>query len=216
MHGMMPFLWGPMAWRQIHGMAHVYDTRIDDDISVETAEIFILFLIALAWVLPCSTCRAGYTDFLLAYLKRDFINEVFAPRKVRQFAFDLHNLVNRKLERPLCEDFELVIRRSMIWSVEFLPRELFGLLFIIALNFDAYQEPDKELHYQEFFGVLPALLDALGHMRMAKSLRNRFPLKKWTQTFLTKALYGAFTDWATEPIPTYKEITEMYALCRAE
>lgn len=215
MLGMMPFLWGPMAWRQIHGMAHVFDTRVDDDIAVETAEAFVIFLMALAWVLPCSTCRAGYTDFLLLYLKRDLVNEIFLPRQVRQFAFDLHNLVNEKLGRPLCESFELVQRRSAVWSVEFLPREFFGLLFIIALNFEANQEPDKIEHYQEFFDVLPVLLDAMGHLRMARALRQNFPPSKWTQPALMKALYAAFTDWHPSPVPAYREIVETYTLCRA-
>lgn len=216
---MVPFLWGPMTWRQIHGMAHIFDTRIDDDITEKTAEVFVLFLIALAWVLPCSTCREGYTNFLLAALKRDLLQEVFAPRAVRRFAFDLHNLVNVKLGRPECESFELVQRRSEVWSVEFLPRELFGLLFIIALNFRANQEPDKEQHYREFFSVLPTLLDALGHMRMAAALGemiSSLPDTAWTQPVLLRALYNAFAEWQTGPVPDFKEIVETYTLCRAE
>ncbi len=215
---MVPFLWGPMAWRQIHGMAHVFDTRVDDDISEQTAELFVAFLIGLAWVLPCSTCRASYTDYLLSYLKKDLLEKFFLPRKVRRFAFDLHNLVNKKLERATSTDFDLVMRRSEVWSVEFLPRELFGLLFIIALNFNANQEPNKEQHYREFYTVMPNLVAALGHHRMAAALAEHMNLKTWTQSSLLKQLYAAFVFWhpSDTPTPTYDYIIETYTLCRAE
>lgn len=216
--GMMPFLWGPMAWRQAHGMAHVFDTRVEDDVSEQTAELFVLFLIGLAWVLPCSTCRESYTDYLLGYLKRDLIAEYFVPRNVQRFVFDLHNLVNKKLDRPPATDFDLVLRRSEIWSVEFLPRELFGFLFVVALNFAGNGEPNKNKHYREFFGVLPALLLALNHVRMSVALKNHLPLhvETWTQDLLVRALYQAFEEWhpLDEVVPSYKSIVSTYGLCR--
>jgi hypothetical protein len=216
--GMVPFLWGPMAWRQAHGMAYVFDTRVDDDVSEQTAELFVLFLIGLAWILPCSTCRESYTDYLLGYLKRDLIEQYFAPRKVQRFVFDLHNMVNKKLDRPLATDFDLVLRRSEIWSVEFLPRELFGFLFIVALNFEGNSEPNKNEHYREFFGVLPALLLALGHVRMSVALKNHLPIqnKSWTQTMLVKKLYSAFQEWHPSDVesPSLESIVSTYSLCR--
>lgn len=216
---MVPFLWGPMAWRQIHGMAHVFDTRVDDDISEKVAELFILFLIGLAWVLPCNSCRTSYTEYLLGYLKKDLLEHFFIPRKVQQFAFDLHNMVNKKLERATCVNFDLVLRRSELWSVEFLPRELFGLVFIIALNFNSNQEPDKEMHYKEFFSVLPHLLVALENKRMAVALEQNIQFNShWTQDGLLHSIYNAFTEWhrsEEDSVPSYESIVEMYNLCRA-
>jgi len=214
MGSMLPYLWGPMAWRQIHGMAHVFDTRVQDA-TQETAELFVLFLIGLAWVLPCYGCRASYTEYLLADLKKDLVETVFLPRQVRKWAFDLHNIVNRKLNRPESSEFELIVRRSEMWSVEFLPRELFGLLFIIALSYDANQEIDKDIHFCEFFTILTPLLAALGNTAMSTALYTHLKIYTGVLTTekLTRGLYNSLHAWADGPVPTYKKILATYSLC---
>ena len=221
--GMIPFLWGPIAWRQIHGMAHQFDTRPQVDMRV--ADLFILFLIELAWVLPCKTCRTSYSGYLNQYLERNSfgkrgIDAFFEQHNVQRFAFDLHNTVNLKLGKPIAENFELVTRRSELWCVEFLPRELFGLLFIIVLNYAGNSEPDKEKHHRRLFILLPDLLFGLGEDRMAVALETTAvgSLPVITQETLLQALYDAYSDWfltsEVGDVPTLDEVQYKYNLCR--
>lgn len=218
---MVPFLWGPMAWRQIHGMAHAFDRSFPvadtkDNISEKVAELFVLFLIALAWVLPCNLCRLSYSDYLLGFLQNGKLAGYFNARKVQRFAFELHNMVNEKLNRPVCDNFDLVLRRSELWSVEFLPRELFGLLFIITLNFNSNQESEKQKHYKEFFLSLPHLLAALGNQRMAVALEQHINYSQvWTQENLLQSVYSAFATWQGGHVPDIAQVEQMYNLCRA-
>lgn len=216
---MAPSIWGPMGWRTIHGMAHAFDHltawgpggRARDTVALA----FHLFLCLLAWVLPCVFCRESYTDYLLqgeAALLR-----AFATQDVRRFVFTLHNLVNAKLGKPQFTDFELVVRRSKVWSVEFSPAEVFGLLFVMALNYDANGEPDKDDHYRQFFDVLPLLFDALGQSRLAAALEGaevaRFAS---TQEDLLRRLHRAYTAWCpVRPAASLDSLVARYDLCRA-
>lgn len=227
MSGMIPSIWGPMTWRQIHGMAHIFDTR-DVVYTPYEMQLFILFLLRLAWVLPCVYCRKSYTDFASAYLELNTTGEMkimkyFETRNVRILTFDLHNQVNAKLDKDTKDlTFELVKRRSIVWSVEFLASELLGLLFIIALNFSSNSEPNKETHYKEFFHVLPALCLMLGDLLLAAALEkaNVSNLQTFNQETLVNALYfGAYVPWLkagnAQQIPSLENIIDRYTLCKS-
>ena len=225
MSGMIPYLWGPIAWRQIHGMAHQFDTRPDIDYRV--ADLFVLFLISLAWTLPCKMCRTSYSGYLNSYMQPNGMNQrgidtFIEARNLRRFAFDLHNTVNLKLGKPLAENFDLVTRRSEVWGVEFLPGELFGLLFIIALNYTDNIEDDKERHHRRLFAVLPDLLFALGETGMAVSMEavDIAKVRPLTQEAILNKLYEAYVDWHTQECkaqtkpPTLQELIARYTLCQ--
>jgi hypothetical protein len=231
MSGMIPYLWGPMAWRQIHGMAHQFDTLPNIDNRV--ADLFVLFLISLAWTLPCKTCRTSYSGYLNSYMEPNSLGQrgidtFIASRNLRRFAFDLHNTVNLKLGKPLAESFDLVTRRSEMWGVEFLPSELFGLLFIISLNYKDNMEANKEKHHRRLFAVLPDLLFALGEPNMAVSLEEVqiSKIRVLTQDAILSKLYEAYVDWHSQECKeaqprllqskpqTMQELIARYTLCQ--
>ena len=91
---------------------------------------------------------------------------------------ELHNQVNIKLGKPIIDNYELVVRRSTVWSAEFTPREFFGLLFIIAINYNSNGEELKAGHYFRFFTILGELCFSLGYEMLGGALhaaRRIFP-----------------------------------------
>jgi hypothetical protein len=211
-----------MAWRAIHGMAHRYDTAAAPQ-TADDARIFCLFLLRLAWVLPCVYCRESYTDNIRWYEEPDphtgrpRTDLYFARRQARRLAMELHNQVNVKLGKPIIDNYELVVRRSTVWSVEFLPREFFGLLFIIAINYNSNGEPGKEGHYYRFYTVLPDLCVSLGYDMLGAALEAGLGDMEpgFTQEWLVQALYTAYTLWAGErDTMTLDEIYDRYTLCK--
>ena len=217
-------VWGPMAWRCIHGAAHRYDTATGAN-DFGTASIFSLFLLRLAWVLPCVYCRESYTDNIREYEIPNAsgvrpIDWFFGNRQVRRLAMQLHDFVNRKLGKPLLDNYELVVRRSTVWSAEFTPREFFGLLFLIALNFSSNGEPGKHGNYHRFYSIVPDFCHSLGHEMLGVALDAGLePLVSRPETMrqdtLVAALYDAYKIWAGDrEVLTLDEIYDRYTLCK--
>lgn len=221
--GMIPAIWGPLCWRIIHGAAHRYDTVIIENTDPGLASVFSLFLLRLAWVLPCVYCREGYTAHIVKMEMRDAmgkrrVDRYFETRDVRLLAMHLHNEVNRKLGKPLLDNYELVKRRSSVWSSEFLPREFFGLLFIVAINFDSNGEPDKARHHVRFFSIVAEFCFSLGLENMGAALSSGVePLESVRAvdgTLLFNCVYDAYQLWAGGARKlSEKEARERYTLC---
>lgn len=221
--GMIPGIWGPMVWRFIHRAAHEYDTATHA-LSERDALVFCLFLIRLAWVLPCSHCRVSYTDYLRSFLQVDEnggrrINAYFQQRAVRRLAVEIHDLVNQKLGKPVFANLELDRRRSAVWSSEFLEPEFFGILFIIAINYRSNGEPEKETHHRRFFELLPDLCMSLGHLRLAASLEavELGNITPFEQEMLVNGLYEALVLWTgrRDRVPALSVLVDRYTLCRS-
>lgn len=219
MSGMIPAVWGPMTWRPIHGAAHRFDTL--EGIQDRDADIFVLMLLRLAFVLPCLHCRESYVQFL-AKIGSEGMITFFKEKQVRTFAVHLHNLVNRKLNKPL-HSLKVAALRDKVWSVGFNAREFLGLLFIIALNFVNNGEADKQRNYRLFFHVLPdfvlavdepGLAAALEHVReVVDGIRLRLPPETY-QTELVHALREAL-EILEGSAPPIEELVERYNLCRS-
>jgi hypothetical protein len=218
MAGMAPAIWGPMAWRLIHGAAHIYDTQEVAPSSTD-ADIFSLFLMRIAWVLPCAPCRASYMDHLM-YLGRPSVDAYFQERDARGLGVILHDFVNHKLGKPIFGDADTAARRSCVWSPEFTDHEVFGLLFVIGLNYDSNQEPDKEMHYRQFFEILPDFCHLLGHAKLAAALGSfRIHLGRqgrFTEQRLVEMLHRAFVLWSdgAASTPSLSDVVGRYNLCR--
>jgi hypothetical protein len=217
---MAPSVWGPMAWRMLHGLAHRFDTMEGTVLSADVMEAVVLLLLRLSWVLPCVHCRNSYTEYLID--NREAIDELLLRREMRTLVWHLHNLVNLKLDKPQFERLDVVKRRSEVWSVEFDAREVLGLLFVVALNYDTNGEPDRERNYHAFFAVLPPVLHFAGEPLLASALARyvaRMP-PHITQNDLVARLYRAQSEaWRSVcwgPIPSRVEIEDRYNLCRSD
>lgn len=222
---MITAIWGPLCWRCLHGMAYQLDHR-DNAVSARDVELFCLFLIILAWVLPCVYCRESYTRFISAYLAPDpvsgqrKIDRFMVDRQLQVLLWELHNLVNTKLQKPLFP-LALMQKRAAVWDT-FKAIDFFALLFIITLNYTNNGEPDKETYYRRFFTLLPELLDAVDEPTMGAALESvqLHALRALTQTKVMRKMYTAFEMWWAieqphKPVPTLEEIVDTYSLCKS-
>jgi hypothetical protein len=212
--GMAPSVWGPMAWRLLHGMAHKFD-RCLETITRPQILVFVKFLQELAWVLPCVHCRNSYTDYILDEYTSGQLFTYFSEQQVRYFIFTLHNKVNQKLHKAEFEDFEIVKRRSKVWECEFLEAELLGLCYIVALNFDGNGEPGKEQHYLDFLVITNDLSKALGAEQLRQAFhRTPFDLTQpVTQRRLTDYMYALYLSMGG--VESQMEVEERFSLCKS-
>lgn len=219
---MITAIWGPLCWRCLHGMAYQLDHA--EYITERDVEIFCLFLIVLAWVLPCVYCRESYTKFVGQYLQPSAhgrkIDIFMEQRQLQVLVWEIHNLVNTKLDK-LQFPLSLMQKRAAIWDT-FKAYDFFALLFIISLNYTNNGEPDKETYYRRFFVLLPDLLQAVNEDTMASALEEEaiHAIKNITQQKLVKKLYHAFQMWWSvdqpdKDLPTFCEIVKTYSLCKA-
>lgn len=186
--GMSPSIWGPLVWRLIHGLAKIYDrdTLCECGTSDACRESFLRFLLVLKAVLPCGECRKSYARFIDN--SRDRIVRAFETSEVMVFAYDLHNMVNRKLGKPAFGPFELVQRRSDVWDCEAMDSELLGLCLIVSLNYDSNKELDKAQQYMELIDAVRSLVRAF---RPKSRLHYAFEQLPFTVT-------GTVTDAITQ------------------
>lgn len=220
MAGMVPDVWGPMAWRAIHGAAHRFDTN--EGATARDADLFVLFLLRLAFVLPCVHCRDSYVRFL-AKLGAEGMVTHFQRQRVREFAVTLHNLVNAKLGKPH-HSLRVAVLRDKVWSVGFCARDFVGLLLIVALNYVNNGEADKQRHYRLFFHALPDFALAIDEPRLAAALehvrevtdgvRRRLPTETY-QDLLVAALHKALLLLDGASAPPIDVVIERYNLCRS-
>lgn len=89
-------IWGPPLWRILHGLSATFTPRTEKD--VELMDVFIRNLQA---VLPCVFCRDSLLHFLSDNI-RD-VKESARKGELDEWMYDLHNLVNDKLNKQQAE-----------------------------------------------------------------------------------------------------------------
>lgn len=138
-------VWGPPAWRIIHGLSNV---------PPDTGSIVETFIHDLNLVLPCKYCRNSFTEFRAAMedLNRLTLEEVVVNRHYPKWLYDIHNMVNNKLWRQqftkarvleiyhdnlveaMITPWDVIEKRLVISTPYFSTEDVFTLLGIIALN----------------------------------------------------------------------------------
>lgn len=86
-------LWGPITWT----FFHVLVERIKEDSMPYIKHIIIHIITIICNSLPCPTCREHSSKLLANYKHYDVLN---SKSQVKQWIFDLHNIVNTKLNKP--------------------------------------------------------------------------------------------------------------------
>lgn len=81
-----PVKWGPHTWATLHRFAIQADKKNDLD-------TFNSFLTSMETLLPCSACRSDF----VAYIKYSRPK----PGNIFEWTVDLHNSVNKKLNKPI-------------------------------------------------------------------------------------------------------------------
>lgn len=86
--------WGPSEWESMHfktfGSPEVFDA--------ETKNLYVTFFKTNVRIIPCSMCQTAFSNMM-----RYFPVELYADSRYGLcfWLFIMHNLVNRKLEKPL-------------------------------------------------------------------------------------------------------------------
>ena len=96
--------WGAPTWIALHSIAFSYSERPTPDERVN----MLRFLRSLARVLPCKKCR----QHCAAYIDEHIVNVRSPPLRsnasLSEFVTDLHNAVNRRLQKPTIDHEEVV------------------------------------------------------------------------------------------------------------
>ena len=144
------WIWGPPLWRLSHSISFLA--------KKQTAKIVSDFISTFSLVLPCKYCRKSFKHFF------DIVNsaygmsltEVVNNHQLARWMYDIHELVNRKLERqtfleqvekvgdfcPHAQNlrgkrlsYDCLIKRHELHPVTVSPEDIFDILFIFALNY---------------------------------------------------------------------------------
>ena len=104
--GMQTAIWGPVFWTSIHLVSFNYPVGPNDE-SVRTQ--YKEWLLATGKVLPCRYCRENFNKNLEAALRGRTLDDVLLSRdSFSRFCYDLHEEVNRMLNKPTTRSFEEV------------------------------------------------------------------------------------------------------------
>lgn len=88
--------WGPGTWRFLHSVAYGYPVKIDMDNEehIQRKEFTKLLFKSLGYTLPCIYCRDSYRKF---FNEHNISNHLDSRRSLTKWVYDLHNMVNKKL-----------------------------------------------------------------------------------------------------------------------
>ena len=203
-NGMSPSVWGPMLWRWMHGAAFAHDQQQSSP-GFECG----VWLEALPAVLPCGACRASFIPAMAAADVQTAARE----RRLGRLVFDLHNVVNRKLNRPSFDSYAVVVRRSQVWPVEFTEPEVFAVLFVVVLNYAANKEPSKLRHYKRFLHATEHLCRVLGRPRVAGALAH-VNMHRAQPSDMFNRLHRAYELWVGRSV-SKADLAKRYELCRS-
>lgn len=103
--GMLTYVWGPPLWHSLHTMSFNYPVNP----TKEQKQQYFAFFTSLQWVLPCKYCRDNYKKNLI---ELPLNSQALANRhNFSKWLYDMHNLVNKNLGKPITLTFEQVRNR---------------------------------------------------------------------------------------------------------
>ena len=97
-------IWGPSCWT----LLHISAANLENDRIVE----YIKFLRGVSAILPCPECRAH----LKKYIEQHPPETIKTPLEASQYAFDLHNHVNRLTGKPIVSNKILELHYGVRFS----------------------------------------------------------------------------------------------------
>lgn len=136
--GFSPSIWGPLAWKLFHDIATAGDLPQMKPHRQKTAKFFRI----LKYMLPCVWCR----DSFATYLK-----ELPPKYPFTEWVFNMHNKVNKKLERMTPITLDQFKRRAIVYTSFGSTEDLWDLCYIFVMN---YNPVHKRNAYKNFFRKL--------------------------------------------------------------
>ena len=103
--GMLTYVWGPPLWHSLHTMSFNYPVNP----TKEQKQQYYAFFTSLKWVLPCKYCRDNFEKNLKVL---PLNTTALANRQnFSKWLYDMHNLVNKNLNKPITLTYEQVRNR---------------------------------------------------------------------------------------------------------
>lgn len=90
-----PEVWGESAWNLIHLIAYEYPLNPSPDDQLHHFN----FYSNLQYILPCSVCRAHYSEYIKKQPLSDYA--LSSRSALLRWTIDLHNAVNKRLGKKV-------------------------------------------------------------------------------------------------------------------
>jgi hypothetical protein len=128
---MPPNVWGPIFWNTLHIITLGYPSQPDE----ATQQAAKNFFFSLIYLLPCDICKQHYKKHI-----EEFPPDVSSQKALVQYAFTLHNRVNKDLGKRDITYSEFIEHiQSLSESKSFLSeKNMLTLLSIISISGLAY------------------------------------------------------------------------------
>lgn len=141
---MNSYLWGPLAWHFLHCIS------LTAPENIKTDAYYTLF-ISLSDILPCNVCRDHYKT----HLQRLPLKKCCGSRKqLSLWLFNLHNLVNKTLDKPTIPADKCVKLYIQNNKIQFNHKMGFQFLDTLAKSAKKVKDP---ISYINFFNTLDQL-----------------------------------------------------------
>jgi hypothetical protein len=210
--------WGNPGWRFLHCLP----LCCADNPSEQERRVLLEFVALLREMLPCKYCRASYSDFIKADpLAAHLDNPRFGGHcqlAVAHWLYELHNKVNKKLDKEKCIDFYgkccKLDNNVLDWERGFWD-------FILAIVWNYKNEQWRKAAYERFFTLLPRVLQrcqlgkSLGsclatNQLLPQHLGSTDALKHWAWT-----LWQACHSGKSMSFPTFSAMDQRYESWRS-
>ena len=103
--GMLTYVWGPPLWHSLHTMSFNYPVNP----TKEQKQQYYAFFTSLQWVLPCKYCRDNFKKNLEVLPLNT--KALSSRHTFSKWLYDMHNLINKNLNKPITLTFEQVRNR---------------------------------------------------------------------------------------------------------
>jgi len=156
--------WGPDGWKLLHSIAVSYP----DNPTNNDKDTYKLFFNCLKFVLPCIYCRRSYTEYISKLPIDGYLEN---RKKLSEWLYSLHNLVNDKLRKQGLNDnpdppFKEIHNRYLVYVKEINDSNCINMpgwdfIYCIIFNFPKKKielETERYINYIIFFNYLPKVL----------------------------------------------------------
>ena len=109
-NGISPSIWGPVFWKTIHMIGATYPRKPTE----KDKNDYYTYFKNLGNILPCSTCRNNYNKHIqeMGFGLSNLLNQ----ETLFRFTFDLHNIVNKSLNKPIEDNYDYVRNRYEVYK----------------------------------------------------------------------------------------------------
>ena len=101
-------IWGPPTWIFLH----TFIEKMNSSFYIDNTTTILNLIKEICFNLPCVTCM-GETDHARSYLENTVSTDVPTKTHMKQFLFNFHNHVNKRLHKPQFTNFNQYQRAKL-------------------------------------------------------------------------------------------------------